>query len=176
MGMSYFIHPDKHTDCTDNFPDRLSTFFGQVGGYGEKAEVSQISKILQIDLTVFQDVAYDTENREEQNRHWHNIDTFALIIDSFIARIKSHPEYYKKLIYNPDEQKQLAELSKIILARDTAKLNQAYDIIPKQPFYGYPTDHSYLREGGLLDDLQTLRKIIECYKRSNATKVRLEYQ
>jgi len=175
MGMSYFIHPNKQTNCINAFGDGLSVFFGQVGGYGEKAEAAQVSHILEIDLAVFQDVGYDPENQDELNKHWHDIDTFTTIIDSLIARIKSHPDYHKKVIYNPNKQEQDDQLSKSVLTGDKTKLYQILEEQQKQAFYGYPADHGYLSEGRLLEDLQILRKTIECYKKSSVTKVRLEY-
>lgn len=65
MGMNYYIVPNKQTNCENNFGNGLSFFFEQIGGYGEAAEVEQVSKILSIDLSVFQDVEYDPEDTAE---------------------------------------------------------------------------------------------------------------
>lgn len=175
MGMDYFIVPNKQTTCKDNFGNGLSFFFEQVGGYGETAEVEQVSKILNIDLSVFQDVEYDPEDQAEVETRWHGIDSFTAIVDNFITKIKAQPDYHKKVIHNPNKQKQDDEVSKLIYMKDTAKAAKMLAELEKQPFYYYPPDYAYLREGRILKDLQTLRKTLDCYKRNGVTKVRLEY-
>lgn len=174
--MSYFIYPDKPTHCKDNFGEGLCLFFGEVGGYGEKAESAQVSQILKIDLTVFQDVGYDPQNKAELNKHWHPIDKFTGIVDSLNAKIKSHPDFYKKVIYNPNEQQQHAELSKAVQQGDQSKLLALVEEQQKQPFYGYPGDYGFLHDGRLQEELQLLKQTLSCYKANGVTKVRLEYQ
>ena len=65
IGMSYEIIPDKQTRCVNDFGNGLSFFFEQVGGYEETAEVEQVSRILKIDLSVFQDVDYNYNDKNE---------------------------------------------------------------------------------------------------------------
>ncbi len=86
MGMSYYLVPDRQTNCKDDFGSGLTFFFEQVGGYGETAEVEQVSKILNIDLSIFQDVEYDPEDQAELEKHWHNLDTLTSIVSAFIAK------------------------------------------------------------------------------------------
>lgn len=173
--MTYSIHPDKPTSCKDDFPDRLSSFFEQVGGYGEKAEVVQVGLILRIDLSVFQDVGYDPEDQKEVDSHWHSLDTFTSMVDTFIVRVKRNPFCYKKVKYNPHLDKIADEMSRDAQTADTAKLWRRLEQLQKDPLYGYPADHGYLREGWLLKDLQVLKGALGCYKKQGVTKVRLEY-
>ncbi len=63
MGMSYFIVPNSKTSCEGGFPDGLSFFFEQLEGYYETSEVSQVSEILDIDLSLFQNIDYALEVR-----------------------------------------------------------------------------------------------------------------
>ncbi len=63
MGMSYEIIPNKPTKCVNDFGEGLFFFFEQVVGYEETAEVEQVSKILDLDLSVFQDVEYDYDDK-----------------------------------------------------------------------------------------------------------------
>ena len=68
MGKDYYIFTDKETDCTDDFPEGLSNFFEQVGGFGDTAEAEQVSRILGIDLSIFQDVQpADADIRKSKN-------------------------------------------------------------------------------------------------------------
>jgi hypothetical protein len=175
MGMSYFIIPNKKTSCNDYFPDGLSFFFEQIGGYDDKAEVAQVSEILHIDLSVFQDVEYNPEDQTEADKHWHDIEPFAAIVDSFTAKIKAQPDYYKKVIHNPNAKQQRAELSRLSSMRDTAGYTQLSATFEQQPYYYYPPDYGYLSESRILTDLDALRQILACYKKNGVTKIRLEY-
>jgi hypothetical protein len=132
--------------------------------------------ILKIDLTVFQDVGYDPENQSELNKHWHPIDKFAGIVDSLIAKINPHPDFYKQVIYNPNEQQQHIEVSKSAQLRDSTNLFALLEEQKKQPFYGYPGDYGFLHDGRLQTELQLLKQTLICYKANGVTKVRLEYQ
>ena len=143
MGMSYFIIPNKKTSCKDDFPDGLSFFFEQIGGYDDKAEVAQVSEILHINLSVFQDVEYDPEDHAEADKHWHDIDSFTAIVDTLITKIKIQPDYYKKVIHNPDAQKQRDEMSRLINRRDTAGYAQLMAEYEKLPSYYYPPDYGF---------------------------------
>ena len=57
--MSYNLIPNKESKCENDFPGGLSFFFEQVEGYGETAEVEQVSRLLDIDLRIFQDIDYN---------------------------------------------------------------------------------------------------------------------
>ncbi|MEO6327849.1 MAG: hypothetical protein ABIO55_02905 [Ginsengibacter sp.] len=174
-GMGYYIIPNKQTACQNNFGNGLSFFFEQVGGYEETAEVEQVSKILRIDLSVFQDVDYEYSKKVELEKHWHNIDTFTRVVHTFISKIKSQPNYYKRITHNPDKQKQNDEFSRLIYMQDTAQAAKILEQLQKQPYYYYPPDYGYLSKGRLLKDLQILKHTLDCYKKSGVTKIRLEY-
>ena len=176
MGMSYDIIPNKETKCANDFGNGLSFFFEQVGGYGETAEVEQVSQILKIDLSIFQDIDYNYDDKNNITEHWHDIDSLVFIVDTFINKITTHPDYYKQVLHNPiDRNKQLDEESKLWEIQDTTLRNQKIEEIHKQPFYYYPNDYGYLSKGRLLKDLQILKKTLECYKKNGVTKVRFEY-
>ena len=173
--MTYFLIPDKKSSCTDDFPEGLSFFFQELGGFEDKAEVAQVSRILKIDLSVFQDVGYNYEDKAEVGKHWHNLTKFASIVDSLIAKIEAHPQYYKKVIYNPGYDKNQEKSQKIILSGDTAKIRQYLENAEKDPRYYYPPDRGYLKEGRILRDLYQLKVVLDCYRRNGVTKVRLEF-
>ena len=174
-GMYYYIVPNKSTQCKNDFGNGLSFFFEQVGGYGDKAEVEQVSKLLDIDLSIFQDVGYDPEDKVEVEKHWHDLNTFTTIVDKFIDKINGNPEYYKKVVHNPEKKKLDDELSQILYMKDTARAEKLRKILEANPFYYYPPDYGYLSEGRILKDLKTLKKTLECYRKNGVTKVRLEY-
>ncbi len=176
MGMSYDIIPNKETKCTNDFGNGLSFFFEQVGGYGETAEVEQVSRIFKLDLSVFQDIDYDYEDNADIQKHWHDINTFLSIVETFINNINLNPEYYNQVHHNPaDRNKQLDEESKLWELSDTLERDRKLEALRQQPFYYYPPDYGYLSNGRLLKDLNTLKSTLDCYKKSGVTKIRLTY-
>ncbi|MFT3704173.1 MAG: hypothetical protein QM802_17530 [Agriterribacter sp.] len=174
--MSYDIIPNKHTKCANDFGNGLSFFFEQVGGYGETAEVEQVSQVLKIDLNVFQDVDYNYDDQNDVANHWHDIDTISSLVDTFINKIVAQPDYYKQVRHNPvDRNKQVDEENELWKLTDTLERDKKIEALHQQPFYYYPNDHGYLSQGRLLKDLQTLKKTLGCYKKSGVTKIRFEY-
>lgn len=175
MGMSYSIVPNKPTTCANNFASGLSFFFEQVGGYEETAEVEQVSKILKINLVIFQDVDYNYQDKKDVEKHWHPISTTSSVVDEFIQKLVAHPGYYKQVHHNPDRAKQLAAEQKLWDITDTAERSKQLEQLRKQPFYYYPPDYGYLSQGRLLRDLYALKKVLDCFKKSGVTKIRFEY-
>jgi hypothetical protein len=175
LGMTYSIIANKETNCENNFGDGLSFFFEQIGGYEEFAEVIQVSKILKVDLTIFQDVDYNYEDKSEIDKHWHDIDKLLILIETVLKKIELNPNYYKKVKHNLNRDKQLEDESKIWLIMDSLEREKKLKQLHIQPFYYYPPDYKYLSEGRFLKDLHILQKTLLCYKKSGATKFRLEY-
>jgi len=176
MGMSYDIIPNKQTKCANDFGNGLSFFFEQVGGYGETSEVEQVSQILKIDLSVFQDVDYNYDDTNDVADHWHHVDSLSSIVDTFIGKITAQPDYYKQVNHNPaDRNKQIDEESRLWQLTDTVERDRKIAALHQQPFYYYPPDYGYLSQGRLLKDLHTIKKTLDCYKKSGVTKVRFEY-
>lgn len=173
--MQYSIVPNRQTPCEDDFGNGLSYFFEQVGGYGDKAEVEQVSRLLEIDLSVFQDVEYVADDSAEIENHWHDLDSFIALVDDFMARIRAHPDYYKKVKHNPNKEKQDEAMSRALYAGDSTQLEALTQKLQSDPLYEYPPERGYLKEGRLLKDLKTLRNTLDCYKKNGVTKVRLEY-
>ena len=175
MGMSYDIIPNKKIKCANNFGNGLSFFFEQIGGYGETAEVEQVSRILGIDLSVFQDVNYNYEDSTDISGHWHSIDSLSLLIEEFISKIQNNPDYYKQVLHNPDIEKQLEEENRIWNIEDSTERDTQLNSLRAQPFYYYPPDYGYLRDGRIFNDLRILKQTLICYKKSGATEIRLTY-
>lgn len=170
IGMHYSIEANVKTNCQDNFPSGLSFFFEQVGGYGDKSMVSQTESILGIDLSTFQEYDF-IDNEEPSEKYWKDITQFESVIDAFISKIEANPTYYQKVKYNP-----------IILGpafstdlTEMKKIQQKREEYENHPMYGYPNDDEYLSSNAILNDLETLKKILKCYKDNGATKIKLSY-
>jgi len=170
MGMDYYITANVKTECKDDFPNGLSFFFEQIGGYGEKSMVSQVEQILDIDLSTFQ--SYDfMENEESDSTYWKDIKEFEEIVDLFLKKIELEPDYYKKVKYNPivpvygfsTDSTKMAEMK---------KTQEEYE---NHPMYGYPNDHGFLSEEIIIKELNELKSLLNCYRKAGATMIKLNY-
>jgi hypothetical protein len=188
MGMDYYIIPEIEVNCEHEFPEGLSFFFEQVGGYEEYAEVSQVSKILQIDLSVFQEISYDDGEEysdffdEEEEKIaddsatiWHSTVTAMLLIDDLLAKIAAFPDYHKQVLHNPTRRPALESLLQAATARDEEKLKQMLEEVESIRHSAYPPDYGYLSEERIVEDLKTLRKTLTCYEGSGASRFKLIY-
>ncbi|MBO2011491.1 hypothetical protein [Hymenobacter negativus] len=185
--MDYYIIPEEETTCEDSFPDGLSFFFEQVGGYGEAAEVEQVSRILQIDLSVFQEIsfeedeAYDAdeldedEQPEEASIIWHDVDKVTAVVDSFLTKIEAFPDYHKQVLHNPNRNQDLESLLQITTIGDEAEMVRQFQELENQPLFAYPPDHGYLSQGKIVEDLKNLRQTLACYKSSGVSQFKLLY-
>lgn len=189
MGMDYYIIPDGEVACENEFPESLSFFFEQAGGYEEKAEVLQVSRILQIDLSVFQEISYDDEgdyggfadedeedeSPEDSPTIWHDTATVVSVIDNLLAKISAFPDYHKQVLHNPSRIKDLDVFFEVTASGDEEKIKQGLGVLESKPLFGYPSDYGYLSDGGLVEDLKTLRKTLMCYEDSGVTRFKLMY-
>lgn len=186
MGMDYYIIPEEETACEDSFPDGLSFFFEQVGGYGEAAEVEQVSRILQIDLSVFQetslneDAGFEDEDGamyegNEAEDIWHDTDAVAAVVDEFLTKIEESPDYYKQVLHNPNRNQDLESLLQITTIGDEAEMVRQFQELENQPLFSYPPDHGYLSQGKIVEDLKMLRQTLACYKSSGVSRFKLLY-
>jgi len=169
MGMYYYLIPDRETNCKDDFPSRLSYFFEQVGGYDEYATVSQLEDQLQIELSLFQNTYNDDyssfefmeemgniENAEKEfikHKEKTKITTESIlnVLLEFQKKLNIDKDFYKKLNFN-----------------DNNNLPQDMKIL-------YPPRIDYYSNGNFLKDINSLIKVIQCYKQNGVEYVRLGY-
>jgi hypothetical protein len=187
MGMDYYIIPEIETACQNDFPENLSFFFEQVGGYGEYAEVSQVSRILQVDLSVFQEISYDDgeyyggpideeeEAPEDLPVIWHDTITVVQIIDNLLAKIAAFPDYHKQVLHNPNRKQGLNSLFRITASGNEQEIMQGLEALESKPFFSYPADHGYLSGGEIVEDLNALRKTLMCYEGNGVSRFKFMY-
>lgn len=168
--MDYYIESNIKTRCKDDFPSGLSFFFEQLGGFDEKSMVSQVEKILKIDLSTFQD--YDFDGEENPNKHWKNINAFEKTIDDLLLKIKADPNYYKKVKFNTIDPPDYGFSSDKIKMERIRQKQREYE---KSPLFGFPIDNGYLSSNEFVSDLNQLKNILKCYKKYGATKIKLGY-
>lgn len=92
------------------------------------------------------------------------------LVAAFITKIKEQPDYYTKVQYNPDKQNHGEILSEMAMKNDIEQMLQWAQKIQEQPLYNYPVDRGYLSSGAILEDLQALREVLDCYKKNGVTK------
>ena len=170
VGMNYSIEANVKTKCKDDFPPRLSFFFEQIGGFGDKSMVIQVEKILNIDLSTFQEYDY-MDNEESSEKYWKNITKFEAVIDKLIFKISANPKYYQKVKYNPIKPEYAFSSDPNEMKKIKAK-EKEYE---NHPMYGYPYDNKYLSTKALVEDLEALKSILKCYKKNGASKIKLNY-
>ena len=175
MGMDYYIYSNKQTSCKKEFPEQLSFFFEQIGGYGDQSEVAQVSVILDIDLSVFQNYDYGTDNKEEEIQFWQNIDDFEKVIDDFLFKIDKNPDYFKLLKHNKNKEYYDSEMRRITKIKNQEKFIKELEKLQNKPDYLFPADYGYLSSGRIVTDLKTLKGVLTCYKKEGVTKIKLMY-
>ncbi|KQK27108.1 hypothetical protein AR438_02575 [Chryseobacterium aquaticum] len=182
MGMDYYIEPKSENEHEDylNFPDTLSYFFEQAGGYDEKSIVSQIEKILDIDLSIFQktynaEMEFEieesdsnplNENDSSSDDLWINTEDLIKKLEEFQEKIKINNNYFSQIIFNP--------------YNDDSKMSgmDIEDIIRYQkenPLTLYPANNGIVTEGNLSSSISELMKILEHLKIQNTKQIRLNY-
>jgi len=169
FGMDYYIEANVKSTCKNDFPSGLSFFFEQVGGFEEKSMVSQVEKILKIDLSTFQD--YDFEGEEDSNKHWKNIKVFENKIDDLLLKIKANPNYYKKVKFDPNYSSYEFSSDKKQMEKNKQKQMEH----EKSPLFGFPYDNGYLSSHKFETELNQLKNVLKCYRKSGATKIKLSY-
>lgn len=97
MSMCYFIESDIETDFDDDFPESLTYFFEQYGGYEENSMVSQVEKILDIDLSLFQNTWHP--EMEEEDEYWISLIEVKNRVTFFSQKITANPTYYNQVKY-----------------------------------------------------------------------------
>lgn len=190
MGMDYYIIPEEETACEDSFPDGLSFFFEQLGGYGEAAEVEQVSRILQIDLSVFQEISFEEDEGYDEDADnlggdehpegeasviWHDTDKVTAVIDAFLAKIEAFPDYHEQVLHNPNRIQDLESMRQIAAIGDEAEMVRQFQEMENQPLFAYPSDYGYLSQGEIIEDLENLRQTLACYKSNGVSRFKLLY-
>ena len=181
MGMDYYIIPEKETACEDSFPEGLSFFFEQVGGYDEAAEVEQVSRILEIDLSVFQKLSFPEEGEDYEEADdepltiWHSSESVAALVANLLAKIEAFPDYYKQVLHNPDSKQDDESLKQLLAIGDEAGMSRQFEELQKKPLFMYPPDYGYLSQGSIVEDLKTLHQTLICYQSKGVTRFKLMY-
>lgn len=98
MSMDYYLYSDLATDTDHDFPSGLSYFFEQLGGYGVQSMVAQTSKLLKIDLGLFQKVSHPEEPGLDII---HPIEAIQKVVTAFIARVHANPNFIEKIRFGP---------------------------------------------------------------------------
>jgi hypothetical protein len=174
MGMDYYIKANIKNNYENDFPDGLSNFFEQYPVSEFNSEVRQVSKILNINLDAFQLYDHGTDDLKEE-QCWQDIEAFASLVDSFINKIEQNKDYYKEVRYNKDGASVNDQLHEIFSKSDVnAMANMLHNLHQNSDIY-YPVDRGYLSANRIVKDLYDLKEILNCYKKTGATKIQLSY-
>lgn len=157
MGMDYYIETKEEIEEEFEFPEGLSYFFEQIGGYGDTSMVSQVERILEIDLSLFQNISsyseddgeFDDEFDEDDDSEeyesegpWLSVEDIQRLTRAFLTKISENPDYHKHVKYSGNL---------------------------------YPEDTGYLSTGEIVDDLSEFDKTLTKLKANNCLEIRLIY-
>ena len=132
ISMSYSLETNKGTYCKLDFPQSLSYFLEAYGGWGENSEVAQTGKILNLDLSYFQNT-YSPEQslyyegleedgeiknaekafKEYEKKSWQNLDSIQISLNLFISAINSNPKFYTQIRYSKLTEKDKLTFSEV---------------------------------------------------------------
>jgi hypothetical protein len=171
MGMDYSIYADRDTKCEDDFPEGLSFFFEQYGGYVEYSEVGQVSALLKINLSGFQHYDYGADDEQEEKQYWQDIGAFRAKVSEFIHKIEQKPDYYKAVKHGQHPSASWKQMVQAMQEGDEAIYNE----VATSEANLYPPDYEYLSSGSLKKDLLRLKGILECFKKAGVQKIKLMY-
>lgn len=183
--MDYSIEPrsqDEYIEYVD-FPDTLSYFFEQIGGYGEKSIVSQLEKILNIDLSIFQKTynpememdfeEFESELPDEYKNNEFNPDDYWIAVDSLIEKlnelkqgIENNNQYFSEIIFNPKDR------TNRILKMDILDMIRSQE---ENALSLYPVNNGIITDESLKSSISELVKTLENLKNENIEQIRLNY-
>lgn len=173
MGMYYNIELKNNEEIGYiDFPYSLSYFFEQIGGYEDKSIVSQIEKILKIDLSIFQKTYNDDfegfDNEIDENDFWINIEELINKLEEFKDKAEMNKNYFSKVILNPIDDRNVYQ-----------DFNYDYEKIinyqQENPLSLYPSDNGIINEELLKNSINELLNTLGEIKRNGETEIRLIY-
>jgi len=173
--MYYSIVANKETNCEDFFPEGLSNFLEQFPVSEYHSEVRQVSQILNINLDSFQLYDDGDADVQEKQNYWQDIDAFAALVDSFINKIAENKDYYKKIRYSKNTDSLNQQLNELLYTKDENSLINQLEQLYENKDLSFPPDRGYLSANRIIEDLNELKGILNCYKKAGATKIKLLY-
>ncbi|MDQ3108285.1 MAG: hypothetical protein M3R17_00175 [Bacteroidota bacterium] len=171
MSSSYFIFCDDENKESFTFPGGLSFFFEQYGGFDNQSEVAQLSVLLQIDLSVFQQ--YDVPESDEVT--WHEISVVKNKMEEFIAKLKSAPSVFQSIKYGSESSQFPNELMQAGQARDVKRLQELIRQMQNDPQATYPLNRGYIESGNLINDLTALDAKLKESEQDGVKKIKFLY-
>lgn len=174
MGMYYHIELKNEELSFVNFPDRLSYFFEQIGGFEEKSIVSQIEKILDIDLSVFQNTYFEMEFEDDfdevidPDSFWISTDELIDKLTEFKNKMDSNLNYFSKIVFNPKDDFNISSK----LGFDFEKIAKYYE---ENPLACYPSNNGIITEKKLTESVNELLETLKDIKTQGEDQIRLVY-
>ncbi|KFF03602.1 hypothetical protein [Chryseobacterium luteum] len=178
MGLDYSIEPKTEESEYFNFPEVLSYFFEQIGGYEEQSIVSQVEKILNIDLSIFQktyhpEMEFELEDYDEEFKNGLDPDGYwiktELLIDKTSElqnKIRDNKNYFDHLIFNPNN-----DINKMV--------NMQYEEVIKYQKENslslYPINKGIITDQNLQESIEELHTTLLDIKKQDIEEIRLVY-
>lgn len=148
MGMDYFFSHENHDlYIKDGFPSDLGFFSERTGKYDDNAELRQIEKILNIDLSIFDHMKYDVDHDFEGYVLKISVSNLEEKVSKILQKTQSNPNYHKKIIYQKDSSND-----------HRAKIVQ-----------------DYIEKGYFRNDLIKIQNTLDIFSKNGIEKVEIRY-
>lgn len=171
--MNIFIIADNDIDSPQMMSPSLSQFFEMHLGWESESEVSQIEKLLNIDLSPFMKFV-DVANVKDAV--WQDLNPVLFLTQQFIEKLKANPKLHERIQYSAMPQSHLQEkLLKLTLEGDKEKIAQFIKEWQHTPDSQFPPEIGYVRRGFLLEDLIELEKLLRGMMKEGTQKIQLHY-
>lgn len=157
MGMYYGIETKNGNGMEfDVFPSTLSYLFEQVGAYGDKSIVCQLEKLLNVDLSLFQNTfnpEMDFEEEFDTDDLWISIIEVANKLLEFKTKAEANKNYFSNIVLNSND-----------VERDESN-----------PMFYYPLANEFISETFINNSITELLTYLENLKNKGETEIRLVY-
>lgn len=171
MSMSIFIYTDASELDEGTFPIQLTEFLEQYSSYEEKSEVAQTAQLLEIELSPL--LRFD--KLESETRTWHELGEIKNLVDTFLEKVNTSPEFYTQVKYGEGPEMDLEKLMEKAAQKDVEGMMELVMQMQEKPASGFPPDTGYLSSGFLAQDLETLAGQLARIEKDGAKKIRLVY-
>jgi len=169
VGMYYYLIPESETKCSKDFPEGLSFFFEQVGGYDEYSAVNQLEKELNIDLSIFQNTFVDDIEIFKSMEEFGEIDDYKVEFKKHERKTRIKVEFVITLLL---KFKNKIETNKNFASK--IKFNNNKDL-PKSVRELCPPEIKYYKSGEFLNDINTLIFTLKCFNDDEIKYFRFGY-
>lgn len=111
----------------------------------------------------------------DETPFWQSIDLVLAIVNDFINKINESPEYY--LFIRHIQDKDIPD-EKLLRSANIKNKDKAIEWVKRsyeEDGAMFPPDTGFLRTNEITNQLNEVKNLLDCYKRSSVSKIKLVY-